>query len=69
MVGHGVPDLLILHRGKLALVELKDGAKSASRRKLTPDEQQWHEEWADAPLYVVATVDEAVTMLDRMSEL
>jgi soluble P-type ATPase len=69
MVGHGVPDLLILHRGKLALVELKDGSKSASRRKLTPDEQAWHEEWADAPLYVVATIDEAVDMLDRMSEL
>jgi soluble P-type ATPase len=68
MVGHGVPDLLILHRGKLALVELKDGSKSASRRKLTPDEQLWHEEWADAPLYVVATVDEAVDMLDRMSD-
>lgn len=69
MVGHGCPDLLILFRQKLALVELKDGAKSASRRRLTPDEQQWHEEWADAPLYVVATVDEAVDMLDRMSEL
>lgn len=68
-VGKGFPDLLILHRGKLALVELKDGSKSASRRKLTPDEQQWHEEWADAPLYVVANVDEIVDMLNRMIDL
>jgi soluble P-type ATPase len=67
MVGKGFPDLLVLHRGKLALCELKDGSKSPSRRKLTPDEQAWHEEWQEAPLFVVATIDEAVAMLDRMS--
>lgn len=68
-VGHGFPDLLILFRGRLALVEVKDGEKSASRRKLTPDEQSWHEEWADAPLFVIASIDEAAELLNTWGQV
>lgn len=64
-VGKGFPDLLICVRGRLALVELKDGAKSASRRKLTPDEARWHEEWADAPLFIISSVEEAAVLLNE----
>lgn len=69
MVGKGFPDLLICVRGKLALVELKDGNKPASQRRLTPDEQQWHEEWADAPLYIVTSIDDAVALLERLERI
>ena len=67
-VGKGFPDLLICYRGTLALVEVKDGAKSASRRQLTPDEQAWHAEWDDAPLYIIASVDEAAKLLNEWDD-
>jgi hypothetical protein len=44
-VGGGVPDLLCAFRGVLYLLEVKDGAKVPSRRKLTEREQAWHAAW------------------------
>lgn len=64
-VGKGFPDLLILYRSKLALIELKNGDMPASRRKLTPDEARWHEEWADAPLFIISSVEEAAVLLNE----
>ena len=42
MVGVGTPDLLVMYRGRIVLMEVKDGAKSPSERKLTPAEAKWH---------------------------
>ena len=58
-VGHGVPDLLIGHRGKTMLMEIKDGNKPPSARKLTPDEAAWHESWR-GQVAIVESVDEAI---------
>ncbi len=44
-LGKGTPDLLLGYRGKNFLVELKDGRKAPSKRRLTPDELHWHESW------------------------
>ena len=44
-VGKGVPDLLVGYRGKNLLIEIKDGSKPPSQRKLTPDEQNFHNTW------------------------
>ena len=44
-VGGGVPDLLVGYRGRNWLVEVKDGEKPASARKLTPDQAEWHAAW------------------------
>ena len=44
-MGQGVPDLLICHRGVLAFVEVKDGDKSPSKRRLTVDQKTWHRQW------------------------
>jgi len=44
-VGSGFPDCAVGYRGKTYLVEIKDGDKPPSARKLTPDEQRWHDEW------------------------
>lgn len=41
-VGAGVPDLLVIFGGKVYLVEVKDGSKPPSARKLTPDQVDWH---------------------------
>lgn len=44
-IGKGCPDLLLGFKGKNYLVELKDGAKFESQKRLTPDEQQWFDKW------------------------
>ena len=41
-IGKGAPDLLVIHRGAVHVLEVKDGAKPASGRKLTKDEAKWH---------------------------
>lgn len=41
-VGHGFPDLVASFRGKWHLIEVKDGNKPPSRRKLTTDQVTWH---------------------------
>lgn len=59
-LGDGVPDLLVHRAGRWWLFEVKDGAKSPSRRKLTPDERRFAERW---PVRVVLSVDEALAMV------
>jgi len=41
-VGKGMPDLLVGRCGANFLLEVKDGAKPPSERKLTPDQVEWH---------------------------
>lgn len=44
-VGKGCPDLLVGHRGRTVLIEVKDGNKPPSARKLTPAQVEWHSSW------------------------
>ena len=44
-VGGGVTDLLVGFRGANYLIEVKDGRKPPSARKLTPDQERWHRDW------------------------
>ncbi len=52
-LGKGVPDLLCAFHGKLVLLEVKDGNKPPSARKLTQDQIEFHKAWAGVPLHVV----------------
>jgi len=61
-VGQGCPDLLVGVHGDNRLLEVKDGAKSPSRRRLTPDEARWQAEWR-GEVVTVASVDEALTVV------
>jgi hypothetical protein len=61
-VGDGVPDLLCLFRGRLFLVEVKNGQRKPSAQRLKPLQEKWHAEWADAPLYVATSVEDAVAI-------
>ncbi|CAB5212790.1 hypothetical protein UFOVP191_22 [uncultured Caudovirales phage] len=45
MMGNGFPDLVLGKYGLNFLVEVKDGSKFPSQRKLTIDEQEWHDDW------------------------
>ena len=44
-LGSGRPDLLVGQWGFNFLIELKDPSKPPSKRKLTPDEDDWHGRW------------------------
>jgi hypothetical protein len=62
-VGVGVPDLLVGYQGKTLLLEIKDGKKPPSERRLTEDQLKWHGAWRGGPLAVVDSVDAALRML------
>lgn len=61
-LGKGVPDLLVGFRGVNFVVEVKDGSKSPSARRLTPDERKWHAAWS-GHVVVVETVADALRLL------
>ena len=61
-VGNGAPDLLVCmpcYPHRLALIEVKDGEKPPSARKLTPDQVEFHARWK-GPIHIVTSVDEAL---------
>ena len=62
-VGKGVPDLLCQYQGTFYLIEVKDGRKQPSQRRLTDDQVKWHEEWKSAFLGVVESPDEALRFI------
>ena len=62
-VGCGVPDLLVGYCGRTYLLEVKDGSKPPSARKLTQDQIDWHAEWRGGDVYVVTSVTEALNAI------
>lgn len=63
-VGGGFPDLVIARRGWTGLVEVKDGSKPPSARKLTPDEAEFHAKWP-GEIYILETVEDVLKLNDR----
>ena len=61
-VGNGCPDLLVGFRGQNMLMEVKDGDKKPSARKLTDDQEEWHNDWFGS-VFVVESVPEAMIIL------
>ncbi len=61
-LGKGFPDLLCFRKatGLLRLLELKDGSKKPSARKLTEDEEEFAREF---PVWVVKDVTEALNAM------
>jgi hypothetical protein len=62
-VGKGVPDLLVGYQGQTFLLEVKDGQKPPSERRLTKDQLVWHGAWRGGPLAVVDSVDAALRVI------
>lgn len=58
-VGNGCPDLVIGVQGRNVLLEVKDGRKPPSARKLTPAEREWIDAWR-GQVNVVESVDDAI---------
>jgi len=59
-VGKGCPDILVGYEGFNYLIEIKDGEKPPSARKLTKDEKEWHDKW----LGQVDVIENAHDVLD-----
>lgn len=58
----GCPDLLVGYRGVNHVLEVKDGSKPPSRRKLTPQEKRWQDAWRGT-VRIVYSVDDAIEVV------
>jgi len=67
--GDGLPDILCAYKGVTALLEVKDGDKSPSHRKLTPAEEKFFKEWTGGILVVVNSVQEALDVLHKIDTM
>lgn len=65
-VGSGCPDLLVGFRSRNYLVEVKDGSRPPSERRLTPDQELFHFRWR-GQVVVVDSVDRALELLQKWS--
>lgn len=65
-VGKGCPDIIVGFRNINVFMEIKDGTKPKSARKLTPDQVVWHEKWQGL-VYVVESVDDALKIINSLS--
>jgi lambda repressor-like predicted transcriptional regulator len=65
-VGQGCPDILTGFQGRNILMEIKDGEKTQSAQKLTPDQVIWHRDW-QGQVIIVRSVDESLNALKEKS--
>lgn len=61
-VGKGFPDIVIGYKGVNYLIEIKDGNKPPSARKLTDAELQFHSNWK-GQIKIVNNLNEVLNLL------
>lgn len=64
-VGQGFPDLVVARAGVNFLVEIKDGGKPPSARRLTRDQIEFHSRWASR-IVMLYSVEEAVQFANTL---
>lgn len=66
-VGNGVPDILVWIPAfrRWIVIEIKDGAKPPSERRLTPDQEKWHKKHTGCLVYVVTSAEEAIAAVQH----
>lgn len=65
-LGQGFPDIAVGFNGITVLMEIKNGELPPSKRRLTPDEEQWHSAWRGCAA-VVCSAEEALAILDGIN--
>ena len=66
-VGNGFPDLLLGFRGRWMLMEVKDGRKPPSARKLTEDQIKWWDAHSHCgPVALVTDVEGAIRAVSQL---
>lgn len=63
-VGCGCPDLIVARNGIIRLIEIKDGSKPPSERRLTPDQEKFHAEWK-ATIPIVTSVEDVIKLAEN----
>jgi len=66
MVGDGIPDIIVGFQGNNYLIEIKDGSKPPSKRKLTDDEQEWHDNWLGS-VHIIESISDVHNFLIAVS--
>jgi hypothetical protein len=61
-VGNGFVDVVCGHKGLNYLFEIKDPAKPPSKRKLTPDEVAFHNNWTGS-IHIIETIDDVLKII------
>lgn len=64
-LGDGFPDAVVGLMGQNVLVEIKDGAKPPSARKLTPDEAKFASSWR-GEYKVIESIEDATNLVADM---
>jgi hypothetical protein len=62
----GFPDIVVGYRYFTSLVEIKDGSKPKSSQKLTPDQEEFHENWY-GDVRVVNCLEDVVEHLNDLN--
>jgi hypothetical protein len=62
-IGNGCPDLLVGYKNQTYLMEVKDGQKAPSEKRLTDDQVQWHNVWSGGSLNVVYSPENALKVI------
>ena len=65
MVGQGCPDIMCGWAGETYVFEIKDPDKPPSRRRLTEDEERWHQEWV-GQVNIILTAEDALMVMGVM---
>lgn len=68
MNGKGIPDLLVGIRGVAFLVEVKDGSKKPSARKLTKAQEEFGRTWKGGTIFIVTKLEEVGTVIDMATK-
>ena len=62
-IGKGCPDLLVQHRGRTILVEVKNPNQPPSKRRLKPLQEEFHRDWL---VTTVETAESAIAALHHL---
>lgn len=64
-LGNGAPDIIVAMNNQTVSVEIKDGKKVPSARKLTPDEIDFHDKW-QGWIEIVYSTDDVINLVNRI---